>query len=319
MEGISLKQMFSHALVTGGAGFIGSHLTRTLLDRGLEVTVLDNLSVGTCSAVDSRARFIKGDVRFTNDVVNALQGVNCVFHLAAKVTIRRSFDAFYDDVDTNLMGTINLLRCLDADSISKFILASSMAVYADALTAEPIPESHHREPISPYGVSKLASELVCSQVLRQLGIPFSALRYFNTFGPGQKFTPYVGVITIFVTRLLQGLDPIIFGDGEQTRDFVHVYDIVSGTVATLYGPAGIYNLGTGRGTTINQIAKLLIDRINPDAEPIYAPEQMGELRFSVGDISAASMNLKYRPKHDLETDIDSVIAYIRATLDRNPR
>ncbi|MCH7679685.1 NAD-dependent epimerase/dehydratase family protein [candidate division KSB1 bacterium] len=302
---------FTHALVTGGAGFIGSYLVRELLEHGFEVTVLDNLSMGTRSVVDSRARFIEGDIRTQNDVNAALRGVDCVFHLAAKVTIRGSFEMFYDDVDCNMMGTMNLLRCLDRDAVRHFTFASSMAVYADSPTPEPVPEGHDCEPISPYGVSKLASERICKLLLKGAGIPFTALRYFNTFGAGQRFTPYVGVITIFATKLLREEQPTIFGDGEQRRDFVHVKDIVSGTIASLSGEPGTYNLGTARATSVNQLADLLAEHINPGIKAAYAPEQPGELRFSIADISAATSKLGYRPKHSLEADIESVISEIR--------
>jgi UDP-glucose 4-epimerase len=301
---------FANALVTGGAGFIGSHLVRRLIGHGFNVTVLDNLSVGDRSAVDSNARFIEGDVRNKDDVERALKGCDCVFHLAARVTIRGSFEKFYEDVDTNVMGTMNLLRCLDKQVVRHFTLASSMAVYADSPGPEPVPESHTREPISPYGVSKLASERICGQMLPQRGIRFSALRYFNTYGRGQKFTPYVGVITIFITRLLQGQNPVVFGDGEQRRDFIHVDDIVSGTISSLYGKPGIYNLGTGVDTSVLQLANLLIDRINPAASIVFEPAQTGELRFSIADIGSANAELGFNPQRTLESEIDSVIEYI---------
>ena len=254
---------FSHALVTGGAGFIGSHLTRKLLARGMKVTVLDNLSTGTQAAVAPQTRFIEGDIRSQSDVERALEGVDCVFHLAAKVSVRGSFPNFYEDVETNIMGTSNIIRCLHDKPVKHFILASSMAVYADADSPEPISESHPCRPISPYGIGKMCDELLCAQLLEQLGISFTAFRYFNTYGPGQQFTPYVGVITIFVTRLLEGKSPTIFGDGTQQRDFVHVDDIVAGTVAALGAPPGIYNLGTGRSTSVLDLARLIVKRINP--------------------------------------------------------
>lgn len=304
----------THALVTGGAGFIGSHLGRRLLADGLAVTVLDDLSTGVRSAVDPGARFICGDVRSQADVLRALEGVDCVFHLAAKVTVRGSFANFYEDIETNLLGTSNLLRCLSPGSVRRFIFASTMAVYADAANPTPIDEAHPQAPMSPYGIGKMASEMLCAQVLSQLEIPLTVVRYFNTFGPGQRFTPYVGVITIFVTKLLRREAPVIFGDGSQRRDFVHVDDIVAGTVAALDGRPGTYNLGTGRATSVHELGELLAARIDPSATLAYAPTQPGELSNSIADISAAREHLGYDPKGSLDADIDALITYIRATL-----
>lgn len=301
---------WSHALVTGGAGFIGSHLTRALLAEGRRVTVLDNLSVGRREAVPAGARFVHGDLRDDAAVTDALRDVDCVFHLAAQVTIRGSFDRFHEDLDTNVMGTARLLRAVDRDRIKWFTLASSMAVYADADSPTPITESHSKRPISPYGVGKLAAEDVSEQILEGRGIPFTAVRYFNTYGPGQTYTPYVGVLTIFITRLLRGESITVFGDGEQQRDFTHVSDIVSGTTATP-GKAGRFNLGTGRGTSLNQLAALVLARLAPHTQPRHAPAQAGELRYSVADISAARQALGYDPKHSLERDLDQVIEYVR--------
>jgi UDP-glucose 4-epimerase len=300
-----------HALVTGGAGFIGSHLTRTLLGAGRKVTVLDNLSVGRREAVPDGARFIHGDIRDERAVTEALADVDCVFHLAAQVTIRGSFDRFYEDLDTNVMGSARLLRAIDPARVKWFTLASSMAVYADASSPAPIPESHTTIPISPYGIGKLAAEGVARQILEARGVPFTAVRYFNTFGPGQTYTPYVGVITIFVTRLLAGQPITVFGDGQQQRDFVHVADIAAGTMATAGRPPGTYNLGTGRGTSLNQLADLLIRRLAPGQHFDHAPAHPGELRYSVADISAARTALGYQPTRSLEADLDEVVADIR--------
>jgi UDP-glucose 4-epimerase len=301
---------FSRALVTGGAGFIGSHLARTILARGAQVTVLDNLSVGRHEAVPPGARFVHGDIRDEHAVQDALQGVDCVFHLAAQVTIRGSFDRFYEDLDTNVMGTARLLKAADPAAVKCFVLASSMAVYADADDPRPIDERHPTNPLSPYGLGKLAAEGVGRQILNARGIPFTALRFFNTFGPGQTYTPYVGVITIFVTQLLRGEPPIIFGDGEQRRDFVHVDDIVAGVLAAPGRAPGTYNLGTGRGTSLNQLAHLLTTRINPALTPQHAPAPAGELRYSIADISAARRTLGYEPARTLDLDVDGVIADI---------
>jgi UDP-glucose 4-epimerase len=311
-----VTERFRRALVTGGAGFIGARLVRGLLDRGLDVTVLDNLSVGTADRVDPRARLVTGDIRRTADLAPALEGVDCVFHLAARVAIRASVDGFVDDADTNLMGTVTLLSALDPMRVGHFTLASSMAVYAEGRPDRPIDEEHLQEPISPYGVSKWAAERIAAQVLAQKGIRCTVTRYFNTFGPGQTYTPYVGVVTIFATRLLNGEPIVIFGDGEQTRDFVHVDDIVSGTIATLDGPTGIYNLGTGRGTTVNEVARLLVSRLAPGAEIKYAAAQPGELRCSIADIERARKALGYEPSRSLATGLDDVLADIKDRASR---
>ena len=305
---------FAHALVTGGAGFIGSHLTRKLLNDGRRVTVIDNLSVGRREAVPAEARFVQGDIRDEHALTDALRDVDCVFHLAAQVTIRGSFDRFYEDLDTNVMGTARLLRALDPARVKWFTLASSMAVYGDAPSPAPIDESHATQPISPYGIGKLAAEGVARQILEARGVPFTAVRFFNTFGPGQTYTPYVGVITIFVTRLLRGEPITIFGDGEQQRDFVHVDDIVAGTRATPGRRPGTYNLGTGRGTSLNELAELLIAQLAPGTHPQHAPAQAGELRFSVADISAARAQLLYTPTRTLAADIGSVVEDVRRRL-----
>ena len=302
---------FRHALVTGGAGFIGSHLSRALLQQGRQVTVLDNLSVGRREVVPEGARFVDGDIRDEAAVADALSGVDCVFHLAAQVTIRGSFDRFYEDLDTNVMGTARVLQALDPARVKWFVLASSMAVYADADSPASIDESHPTRPLSPYGIGKLAAEGVSRQILAARGIPFTAVRYFNTFGPGQTYTPYVGVITIFVTRLLRGEPLVIFGDGEQQRDFVHVEDIAAGTLAAPGHQPGTYNLGTGHGTSLNALASQLATRLAPELTPTHAPAQTGELRFSIADITSARRELGFAPSRNIEHDLDGVIADIR--------
>lgn len=302
---------WSHALVTGGAGFIGSHLARALLADGRRVTVLDNLSVGRREVVPGGARFVHGDVRDEAAIAEALAGVDCVFHLAAQVTIRGSFDRFHEDLDTNVMGTARLLRAVDRSQVKWFTLASSMAIYSDADSPAPIDESHPKRPLSPYGVGKLAAEDVSHQILEARGIPFTATRFFNTYGPGQTYTPYVGVLTIFITRLLRGEPITIFGDGEQQRDFIHVTDIVAGTMATPGRAPGRYNLGTGRGTTLNQLAAMVLAKLAPGQQPAHAEAQAGELRFSVADITAARRALGFSPTRSLQQDLDEVIAWVR--------
>ena len=305
---------WSHALVTGGAGFIGSHLSRALLGQGRKVTVLDNLSVGQRQTVPDGARFVHGDIRDATAVEDALTGVDAVFHLAAQVTIRGSFDKFFEDLDTNVMGTARLLRAADASRVKWFTLASSMAVYADASSPSPIDESHPTQPISPYGVGKLAAEGVSRQILDAKGIPFTAVRFFNTFGPGQTYTPYVGVLTIFVTRLLRGEPITIYGDGEQQRDFIHVEDIVAGTIGATGRAPGTFNLGTGRGTSLNHLAQIVLNRLAPGAQAQHGPAQAGELRFSVANIDAARRAFGFNPSRALDRNLDDVIESVQGKV-----
>lgn len=302
----------THVLVTGGAGFIGSHVAAALLAQGRQVTVIDNLSMGRREAVPTGARFVHGDIRDSAAVTDALAGVDAIIHLAAQVTIRGSFDRFYEDLDTNLMGTANILRAIDPVRVRWMTLASSMAVYADCPEPMPIPESHATSPLSPYGVGKLAAEQVCRQMLSGVGVPLTVLRFFNTFGPGQGYTPYVGVTTIFITRLLRGEPPVIFGDGRQQRDFVHVGDITDGVVASLGRAAGTFNLGSGRGTSLQSLAALLIDKIAPGVAPRHETAPGGELRYSIADISAAHGAFGYAPTRSLDAHLDAVIADVKA-------
>jgi UDP-glucose 4-epimerase len=301
------------ALVTGGAGFIGSHLARALLAEGREVTVLDDLSMGREANVPAGARFLQGDVRSGDDLRRALEGVDVVFHQAARVSVRASVKQFYEDADTNFMGTVNLLRSLAGSEVRKLVFASSMAVYADSAAPRPIAEDHAQEPISPYGIAKLAAEKYCLRLSQDLGFGCHVLRYFNTYGPGQSFTPYVGVITIFVRRLLQG-EPIgIFGDGEQRRDFVHVSDVVAANLLAMRSPLerAVFNVGTGRATSVNQIAALLCSRIAPGVRPAHLDRHPGELRYSIADIGRIAAALGYRPAGRLADKIDEVIAFYR--------
>jgi UDP-glucose 4-epimerase len=277
----------------------------------MQVTVLDNLSIGRREAVPDGARLVAGDVRDQAAVNDALRDVDGIIHLAAQVTIRGSFERFYEDLDTNVMGTANLVRTLDRSRIKWFTLASSMAVYADCPSPMPIPEGYTTEPLSPYGVGKLAAERVCRQMLGAAGVPLTVLRFFNTFGPGQAYTPYVGVITIFVTRLLRGEAPQIFGDGGQQRDFVHVDDITDGVLASFGRAEGAFNLGSGKPRTLNDLASLLIERVKPGMRTTHEPPRDGELRYSVADIAAARNAFGYSPTRTLEAELDRVIADIR--------
>ena len=298
----------SRVLVTGGAGFIGSHVSAALLQRGADVTVYDDLSLGRAERVPPGARLIVGDVLDPDALRRALVGIDTVVHLAARVSIRASVGGFYEDAQVNLMGTVNLLRVLGSGAVHSLVFASSMAVYADAERPEAIPETYRTEPISPYGISKLAAEKYVLMMAPLLGVRAVALRYFNTYGPGQTYTPYVGVITIFVNRLLAGQPPTIFGTGDQQRDFISVHDVAAATVAALDSPdaSGVFNVGTGRPTSVRTLADLLITRLAPGLRPVHEAAQPGEVRNSVADIDRARRLLGWAPTRTLPDSVDEI-------------
>jgi UDP-glucose 4-epimerase len=251
-----------------------------------------------------------GDVLDYESLRSVLEsGIDIVFHEAAIVSIRESAKNFYNDAMTNIMGTLNVLRACMEFGVKKLVFASSMAVYGDSPERVPIPEGEREKPIAPYGLSKQASERYLSLMAESNPIDVICLRYFNTYGENQSYTPYVGVITIFANRLMKGEAPLIFGDGNQTRDFVYVKDIVDANIKAMYADIhrGIFNVGTGTGTTVRQIAEILIDKINPAITPIYSDAVPGELIYSVADISRIKKELNFSPRYSIRDSIDKVL------------
>lgn len=294
-------------LVTGGAGFIGHHLSAALQKRGHDVVVLDDLSMGRAEWLAPEVRLVVGDVRDAGALAQALDGVRHVYHLASVVSVRASVDGFVRDADVNLLGTLRLLEAVRGREVDKVVLASSMAVYADG-GGRALCEDHPLVPTSPYGVAKLAAERYWHLLGPELGAAPTVLRYFNTYGPEQTPTPYVGVITHFTDRILRGEAPRIFGDGEQRRDFVHVDDIVAASVAVLdHDVAGqTINVGTGVGTTVNEVAAALLRRLDSTLRPEHTAPAAGELRDAVADIGAARTLLDYRPSRP-SLDLSGVV------------
>lgn len=305
-----IQSRFHRVLVTGGAGFIGSHLVPRIMAAGSEVVVLDNLSTGSRDRVPDGAQLIVGDIRDADACSKAAAGCDALVHLAAAVSVRASIEQFFDDATVNITGTLSVLRAAKIAKVRRLVYASSMAVYADRDTPEPVPESWPTRPDSPYGTSKLAGELYTLLVGRDAGIPAAAVRYFNTYGPGQTFTPYVGVVTIFINKLLKGQAPVIFGDGAQCRDFVHVSDIARATHLALESEVNgeVMNIGTGHATTVGTVAHELIQRLAPGLAPGYAAAQPGELRNSIADITKARRLLGYEPEYP-KPNFDDVIRH----------
>lgn len=302
------------ALVTGGAGFIGSHLVDLLIQEGWKVRVLDNLSMGLRENVNPSAEFLKGDVTVPEDCAAAVRGIDTVFHLAARVTIRGSVHNFGEDARINLLGTLNMLEAAGKRGVRRFLFSSSMAVYADSQSRTPVKETSRTEPLSPYGLSKLAAEKYCLMTSSSFGMEPVILRYFNTYGSRQNYSPYVGVVTLFITNMLLNKPCTIFGSGEQTRDFIHVSDVIRATLqAARCDKAGgeIFNVGTGTGTSVNELALFLSNTIGYNLPFAHAGKQESELEYSVADISKAREMLNFSPQARLEERLADLLQSIR--------
>jgi len=304
--------MPDRALITGGAGFIGNHVARLLLEHGWNVTCYDDLSVGKTEYVPDGARLIVGDIRDEGKLTASMKGCRHIYHLAARVSIRKAVDTFIDDAEVNTQGTLIAFRSAANAGAERFFYSSSMAVYGD-VHYSPQDEKHPINPSSPYGIAKYASERYLVTMGKQWDIEPVIARFFNTYGPRQTPSPYVGVITIFCNKLFAGDTPQIFGDGEQLRDFIHVEDIARGaTMALQNAPAGsILNLGTGIGTSVNDIARMLVERINPEIEPLHVPPVPGEPGDSIANWSLAQKLIGWEPEKKLESAINDAIDWNR--------
>ena len=297
-------------LVTGGAGFIGSHTIDRLVAEGRQVWVLDNLSTGSLDNLathisDGSLKVVQGDIE-DHSLLNELVGnVEAVIHLAALLDHETCIRNPHLADQVNHQGTISLLEEARKHDIRRFVYASSAAVYGD-LSRMPIAEDIEPAPLTPYGASKLAGERKCAEYWRRHGLRTICLRYFNVFGPRQSSRQYSGAITAFMNKLKQAQAPTIFGDGLQTRDFVHVSDVAAANILALDAQRNgeIYNIGTGSETTIYNLAKQLIAISGqPSINPLHTSEREGEIRRSVGDIRKAKTQLQYNPRTDLQKNL----------------
>jgi len=303
------------ALVTGGAGFIGSNICRQLVGDGWSVTVLDNLMSGYRHNLDGLPglQFIEGDIRDPQAVAEAIEGCGTVFHLAASVGNKRSVDDPVSDAEINLLGTIRVLEAARKAGISKVVISSSAAIFGE-LKALPIAEDHPVDPDSPYGVSKLAAERVGLAYARLYGMEVVCLRYFNVYGPNQRFDAYGNVIPIFVFRILAGEPITIFGDGEQTRDFVNVRDVVQANLkaAGARGVSGAFNTGSGSRISINDLVKTLKTTMPERIEVIHTDPRPFDVRDSLADIGAASRAFGFVPAVQIGDGLEEYTAWARA-------
>jgi UDP-glucose 4-epimerase len=292
--------MVSDVLVTGGAGFLGSNLVERLVGSGYNVTVLDDLSTGkleNLSRYRDRFRFCRGDVRDPGSVMDALQGKEAVIHLAAVASVERSVQDPLGVEEINVLGTLNLLKASLEHKLGRFVYASSCAVYGDVRRL-PVSEEEPTRPISPYAVSKLAAENYCTVFQRVFGLETVCLRFFNAYGQRQTYGPYSGVITRFMEMLRRGEALTIEGDGEQTRDFINVRDVVEACTLALTrkGVTGeVLNIGSGTMTTINELARLMSEIAGAIAEPIRLPPRKGDIKHIYADITKSRRMLGFEP------------------------
>lgn len=310
----SMASDFSSALVTGGAGFIGSHIVGRLLQDGFEVTVLDDLSSGGLESLaahqkKSGFRFLRGDIRDKAVTKKALRDVEVVFHEAALVGGSQSVQKPLLTNDVNVNGTLTLLAGALKSDVKRFVFASSAAVYGDQKKL-PVQESVTPHPSSPYAASKLAAEFYLEACHRAYGLATVSLRYFNVYGPGQKYGPYAAVITAFVNLLAEGKSPTIYGTGDQTRDFIHVEDAVEANMLAMEkNCAGdVFNVATGSQLTINELFRILRDLTGRSGtEPVYAKARASDIHDSCGDCRKAKEILGFEPKVPLKTGLTELV------------
>jgi UDP-glucose 4-epimerase len=297
-------------IVTGGAGFIGSHVVEALRRRGDDVHVLDNLATGKRENVPDGVRLHEGDIRSDADSTFDAVKPDACFHLAAQADVRVSVARPDFDADVNVIGTVRILEAARRHDAPVVFASTGGAIYGEC--DAPAPEDSAREPLAPYGASKLAGEEYIATYNRLYGTSHAVLRYGNVFGPRQDPHGEAGVVAIFMNRLRDGESLRIFGDGRQTRDYVFAGDVAEATLAALDAGGGIYNVGTGRETSVLELLETIERVAGRNATPEFADPRPGELQRSVLDISRAARELGWRPRHSLGEGLAQTWAWITA-------
>jgi UDP-glucose 4-epimerase len=300
-------------LVTGGAGFIGSHVAERFAREGFEVRILDDLSTGSAANLQPGWKHLRADVRDAAAVDAAVAGCERVVHLAAFTSVPESFVRFGDCVRTNVLGTLHVARACVRHGVRKLVFASSSAVYADAPGAAKS-EAECPGPSSPYGISKLEGEHLLEAHAELDGLASAALRFFNVYGPRQSASSdYAAAVPIFVERALRGEALTVYGDGLQTRDFVYVADVADAVLRAALCPAtGAMNVGTGVAQEIRGLADAVARRVGHAVPHRFAPSRRGDVRASTADVSRARRLLDWAPAHSLEDGLALTIDWYRA-------
>ncbi len=298
-------------LITGGAGFIGSHLADELIKIGGRVVIVDNLSTGKKENVNQKAVFYKMDVLDPklSDVFKK-ERPNVVFHYAAQTNVQKSTRDPKKDGAINILGSLNILESCKKNKVKRIIFASSAGVYGKQRIL-PIKENYQLNPISPYPITKLTVEKYLSYY-QSLGLNFVALRYSNVYGPRQSSSGEGGVISIFINKLLARKTPIIYGNGKQTRDFLYVADAVRAAIASLNAPPGsIYNVGTSKEISINKLYELISKSVNTSIKPKKAKARFGDIDKNCLDFSKIKKELGWKPKYKLEEGLKKTIDWFK--------
>jgi nucleoside-diphosphate-sugar epimerase len=308
----------SNVLVTGGAGFIGSNLAAELLKQGHTVRILDNLSSGNRSNIppeSDRLNFVEGDVRDLKTVRDCVKGMDHVFHTAALVSVPESIRNPLEANEVNVAGTLNMLSASADMGVKRLILSSSCAVYGNR-GHPPIREDNELGPESPYALTKKMCEEYCRMFQKTQGLDAVILRYFNVYGPRQGLdSAYAAAIPKFITAMLRGGQPVIYGDGEQTRDFVFVDDVVQANMLSMEAGPGTYNIGSGSAVTVNTLVQTIARSIGAEAKPEHTGERAGDIKHSLSDISRARQHLGYAPKHSFEDGIRKTVDWFSKNLE----
>ncbi len=308
-------------VVTGGAGFIGSNLAEYLVNLGYSVTVVDNLSTGRMQNLSgwteragNRFQFLQTDINETDQLRRAFDGVTCVFHLAAIPSVARSVENPAATQRANINGTLSVLTAARDAGVKRVVAASSSSVYGDDPNL-PKREERMGRCLSPYALSKFVSEEYCRLFHKLYGLETVALRYFNVFGPRQDpNSHYAAVIPRFSTLLLAGKSPIVFGDGEQSRDFTYIANVIDANLKAATSPdvAGeAFNIGCGTRTTLNQLIEKLNQLLGTQLKPAYEAPRKGDVRHSLADIGKAARMMGYAPATSLETGLQRVLEWYR--------
>jgi len=311
-------------LVTGGAGFIGSHIVTALVERGERVRVLDNLSTGkreNLAHLGKQVELVEGELIDRAAVQSALEGVDVVYHQAALASVPRSIKAPLDTNAACVSGTVNLLDVARKCGVKRVVYAGSSSIYGDRTASAAKHETDLPDPVSPYAAAKAAGELYCQAFTAAFGLPTVTVRYFNVFGPRQDpNSGYAAVIPKFVMKMLAGVRPTIFGDGKQSRDFTYVANVVEGNLLAASVPEAAgktFNVACGQKLDLLDLVAAINRVLGTTIEPIFDPPRAGDVRDSLADISLAREALGYRPAIDFDEGLRRSIEYYRSLANKN--